>query len=297
MRMKPTLNQLAKAEQEVFLYLNRKKDSPLLNRVKKFLAHPLRYLYHNLCKVGVLPWKNIHAKTFWGSDFLVPLKDVNAATLYFTGTLSVPEISLSRFFIKNIQEGDEFYDVGANLGYYSALASSLGARVHAFEPNPSVLAFVRHNAGGIVNEVALGDAPGKVTLYDTTGGNKSGMSTTLQSVAEANKLKYKEVQVPMTTLDIYAKSNRTPTYIKIDVEGFEEYVLNGARTLLTTTSPIITMEIWDAPQAIEHSRKALQILKELGYVSYRIEKDGEKIAEEIVLGKMGTPSNYCFLKQ
>lgn len=119
------------------------------------------------------------------------------ASLYFTGRVSVEGASFylhpgdtyltqsvlhlgeyepmeTRLVRERLQEGDVFLDVGANIGWYTVLASprvGAGGKVIAFEPDPANAAMLRRNveANGLTNvvveEKALSNEPGKLKLF------------------------------------------------------------------------------------------------------------------------------------
>jgi len=153
--------------------------------------------------------------------------------------------------------------------------------VHAFEPNPNLMPFIRENNKTKsepfvqLNEFALSDHKGTIAFYDTTVGQKSGFSTALLDVAKKNPVTYAEIHVPCMTLDEYIKDHKIPDIIKIDVEAYEFIVLTGASRLLEQESPTIVMEVWDAPHIIPYTEKALAILRNAGYKSYEILPDGD----------------------
>ncbi len=134
------------------------------------------------------------------------------------------------FVLHLIRPGDVFYDVGANAGSYSLLAAAAGATtVHAFEPSSGTADVLEQNIGlnllsdrVLVHRCALGEAPGSVRF--TMGGD-----TTNHVAAASDSQEHEEV--PVGTLDSFHEPG-VPSFVKIDVEGYEEFVLKGARSLL-----------------------------------------------------------------
>jgi FkbM family methyltransferase len=135
-----------------------------------------------------------------------------------------------------IRHGDLVFDVGANVGDYAELFAELGARVVAIEPNPrcceklSELALARDIR---VENCAAGDAPGRLPLHICV--ENPTISTVADEWYEAaqhsavhGKNKWLEsVQVEVVTLDHLTKRYGVPTFVKIDVEGFDDRVLRG----------------------------------------------------------------------
>jgi FkbM family methyltransferase len=128
-----------------------------------------------------------------------------------------------------------FVDAGANVGFFSLLAASLGARVIAFEPNPACHRAIIENAamnGFAVDArmVGLSDAPGASTLHLANDDNiGAGTLRNLRSEGIAIKLDTLANQL-----------TETPAVMKIDVEGSEIAAIKGAGGRL---APIIIMEV------------------------------------------------------
>jgi|SRR5579884_1724223 len=140
-----------------------------------------------------------------------------------------------------LRPGDHFVDVGANVGVFSAFVGTRvpGVRVTAIEPFPGVMPHLRQNLA--VNhldvevlDIAVGAEPGEVSfeildrdvLNRVKPGGSEGASIT----------------VPVQRLDTLFPE-RTPNLIKIDVEGFELKVLQGASGLLDAEdAPVLLFE-------------------------------------------------------
>lgn len=137
-----------------------------------------------------------------------------------------------------LRAGDTFVDVGANIGYYTALASRLvtpSGRVVAFEPSPyafeRLTRFVSDNK--LLNIIplncALSDCQGTVTLYVPHAGSGHHDPSLYEYGQEMTA-----VQVEAEPLDsaLARMDIDNATVIKIDVEGHELSVLRGARNYL-----------------------------------------------------------------
>lgn len=300
------LKQLEYSEKMISIFQNTKKEGVIVNRIKKFLKSPNKYIYNNAYKLGLIKNKDRHIKTFWGNDFFIPIDDANAIDIFYCGSLRFTESGLTRFLIKNLKEGDVFYDIGANYGYYSNLAINLvgdTGEVHAFEPNPITLKYTRENVTKtnkktkiFINEFALSNTTGTASFFDTSIAHKSGMSTIITTVAQNNLLKYHEIKIKTSTFDEYIKNHNTPTVIKIDVEGSESMVLAGAKHFLNNFSSIIAMEVLETPFVISRTKQALELLKNAGYQSYEILSNGEIKQKEIKLGSVGENNIIIFKK-
>lgn len=140
-----------------------------------------------------------------------------------------------------------FFDVGAHIGLFTIFAAHLCKSVHAFEPEREVFDYLSRNihlnnsiADKVTaNQQALSDKEGysPLYIYDITVFSSLGHNSI------RGKILKKEV-VSTTTLDSYCKKHAViPTFIKIDVEGFEGYVLRGGIQTLTRHSPMILCEL------------------------------------------------------
>lgn len=136
---------------------------------------------------------------------------------------------------EHLKPGQLFVDVGAQVGYYSVMASELGARVYAFEPSSTNREVLRKNLEGTNVEVfnsALSDTNGEVKLFKgrTPGEHSlhgSGEYETVQAV------RYDDLGLEI------------PDFVKIDVEGNERQVLMGMQKFLTTDKPVTcAIEDW-----------------------------------------------------
>ena len=139
------------------------------------------------------------------------------------------------FYAPFVHRGDVVFDVGANVGHYSEMFSELGARVVAVEPNPRCCENLRklaHARQVYVEECAVGDVAGKASLRICESStlstltdrwyDMSKMSQPLQDVTWLG-----EIEVDVITLDQLADRYGVPSFVKIDVEGYDDRVLRG----------------------------------------------------------------------
>ncbi|MEO1000152.1 MAG: FkbM family methyltransferase, partial [Pseudomonadota bacterium] len=168
-----------------------------------------------------------------------------------------------RFLMRSLKRDSVFVDVGAHLGYFSVIAASVAAKVFAIEPLEFLIQRIHRNAMANHRDnvstifAAVGETPGLVAM-PKTGSASSSLDNESQHF------------VPMIRLDDYFAGDTLPTHLKIDTEGFEYQVLQGARRILESR-PVILMEVHEAMDKFGHTRSDLYHLlaDELGYeVSY-----------------------------
>jgi FkbM family methyltransferase len=150
------------------------------------------------------------------------------------------EPELLRCFRARLGPGEIVLDVGSHAGVYALLAARLSPAsvVHAFEPNPTTRGVLERHVrwNGLadrvrVNGLAVSDRPGQATFFAAP---LSGMSR-LGSENPLVETFVERVTVATTTLDEYcARFALEPTFLRIDVEGFEFAVLRGARSTIAS---------------------------------------------------------------
>ena len=134
--------------------------------------------------------------------------------------------------IEQMVQSDVFIDVGANQGLYSCIAAMRGLQVAAVEPEPGNLRFlmsnVRKNAFSVeIFATALGAAPGVMKIYGDgdTASLIAGWASSQQSFS---------TMTPVNAIDhLFAdRWAGQRLLVKMDVEGFERIVLEGAARML-----------------------------------------------------------------
>jgi FkbM family methyltransferase len=129
------------------------------------------------------------------------------------------------FVLHLLRPGDVFCDVGANVGSYTVLAMSRGATVHAFEPGPTAMHWLRQN---IELNMENGCAHAHLIALSDYCGTASFVSTQ----DTENRLSADgDATVRVTTMD-RATERQRPVLIKIDVEDGAQGVLIGASETL-----------------------------------------------------------------
>ncbi|HGE72005.1 TPA: FkbM family methyltransferase [Candidatus Poribacteria bacterium] len=168
------------------------------------------------------------------------------------------EHQIVRLIKKYLKKGDTFIDVGANIGFISAVAAGCvgqTGQIHSFEPVPSYFSRLKQMADMnkgfniIVNSYALGEHEGSSNI-DVRGNANIGWNTMVQGFMSNKEY---SLEVKVIRLDDYIINNKLSKIkmIKIDVEGYEFFVLKGLNKLFDSTSyrPLILCEI--APKAYQ----------------------------------------------
>jgi len=194
-------------------------------------------------------------------------------------------------------------DAGANIGLYSLGLSLLAprGRVYAFEPSPGATKWLDANlaANRATNvksfATALGDRVGTLRFHDVPWFMAGSFTTEIGAYLDSDAVGSTLVEVPSTTLDTFVEEAGVGRVdvIKIDVEGAEIAVLEGAAHTLAEHHPVVVMEFNSFAFALHQEllpQQALTRIQEIFPHVFVIDRvDGS-------LSRLATPAeSYGFL--
>ena len=220
------------------------------------LNHPKLYDLGYSHKVALRPFT--HASIRWKKQCLEP------------GISKLVSKIVKALDIQNNQGW--FFDVGANVGMYSWEVREVSPlrKILAFEPDPENIKLLEKTLNGAnfqnieICKCALSNQLAEISFFQDTltsatgcvaGKDKPWIEQYLNSSAN-------EIRVKTETLDSVVRQDRTPSLIKIDVEGHEIEVLQGGRNTLSEAKPLLIIESFPPKQST-----VLSLLDELGYHS------------------------------
>lgn len=187
------------------------------------------------------------------------------------------EYEKQTLFSKIIKEGSIVYDIGAHVGFYTLLASELvgpKGRVLAFEPLPDNLHYLkkhlrlnqRENVMAV--EAAVAERSGMRSFEEST----NGYTGRLFSKSRLN--------VKVVGLDELVLNGKIPSpdYMKIDVEGSELLVLEGAKSILVNCHPTVFL----ATHGIEMRHQCGTFLRSIGYELQSINEKNVDETDELI---------------
>jgi membrane glycosyltransferase len=161
--------------------------------------------------------------------------------------------AMERLYRRFIKPGDLVFDIGAHVGDRIAAFRKLGASVVALEPQPVLAKTLKllygRNRAVVIEPIAIGRTEGELALK--LNFDNPTVSTASDAFIRAagstpgwqHEQWVDHVSVPMTTLDALVKRYGTPTFIKIDVEGFEAEALAGlTRAVAALSFEFTTMQ-------------------------------------------------------
>jgi FkbM family methyltransferase len=175
------------------------------------------------------------------TQLLVPVQDISIAPeIALRGVYDEPFVD---FLARSLRPGMTFVDVGANVGLFTIVASALvgvGGRVFAYECNPGMVECLRSNIRMnwfndrvvLVPKAAGRDgSPTRFWMSDRVAGLGSTQAGDASNPKDGDVI---ELEVPTESLDEGLDDVQFVDLLKIDVEGGEAAVLDGARQLLTS---------------------------------------------------------------
>lgn len=237
------------------------------------------YLFLQLCRFRVrgLFW-NTTIRLFNGKTMILPVSDIGTHIFGMHGILPHrSERKLTFWFLRNLTPNDIFYDIGAHLGFYTALASEMirSGSVHSFEPNEKLCKYLEKNFSDTknvyINCTAVSSEAGMIDFYDLTNILDSSVNSRFNMTGQ----KITPKRVPAVSIDQYVRDgNKPPSVMKIDVEGGEYDILCGGKRTIQQYKPQIIMEILSESGSQERTRKAVDTLLEFGYRAFFIRNEG-----------------------
>lgn len=202
-------------------------------------------------------------------------------------------------FLRLIPENTAVLDIGANIGIMTVhLSRSIkNVAVYSFEPIPfNIEAFKR-----VIRFFKLKN----VTLFELALGNTEGEAEMVMPVVNAVRLqglshvvhnsitennegdRYKVPLKMLDNIDMLQNTDKRISAIKIDVENFEFFVLEGAKKLLIKHKPIVYAELWDN----DNRKRCFELFESLGYSTQVVAND---TLVKFETGKHST-QNFIFL--
>ena len=221
----------------------------MLAFLKQNLPHAKPELWHDLgraiprqlrCRLGVA---NGLRRTEFDDGIVIDV-DVHepvGRSIYIYGCW---DYALTRLLDTLLEPEMCFFDVGANIGYFSLFAARRCRQVFAFDPAPPLYQQLRSNVALNPDlnigafDLAVSDQCGSVEFYVTAGAGNSGLSSLHP---RDNSVR---ISAQATTLDAFMAAHQIPQVqvMKVDVEGAEDAVFRGAAALLASGAPDVVFE-------------------------------------------------------
>jgi len=246
-----------------------RKFKQAVHRVR-FLDQALMSLYGSLIKDKVVPVEQ------------GPLRGVKLVTGRHTSHAHIKgayERDVQDAIDGMVRPGDICYDLGASIGYMTLLMARKAKRVYSFEPAPHAIAEMeRHIAANGMKNVTIvplpvSDRVRSVRFCLTDAAYGSGI--------HATETRWPVLNLQTTTLDLFVKDNPFPDFLKMDVEGEEGAVLDGAQEILARRKTLICCEV----HHLDAARSVIGTLERFGYTLTRLDGSPAKVPDSVVAGE------------
>ena len=196
----------------------------------------------------------------------------DAALRYLSPTSYAFEQELLDVAAEWVKPGDVVWDIGSNLGVFAVAAAHIagaGGSVLAVEADTWLASVIRRTCKLSENRdlkidvlpVAASTEAGVARFIIAERGRASNSLADAGGRATAGEAARETQLAPTLPLDALVEVNGPPNVIKIDVEGAEMMVLQGAHKVLSDARPVIYIEIGK-----EHAEAAYELLSKAGYV-------------------------------
>jgi len=233
----------------------------------------------------------------WAPRFLMRSDPRNLLVrmLYFFPLTGGDEPETFSVFADLIDDARVFVDVGANQGLFTLVAAARNpkVRIYAFEPNPNVNAL-------LVDNVAVNDWTDRVTVSCQAVSDRPGMvefrvpespyAAVGAIVAVSRSRTGTVIEVPAVRLDDLLGDEEVDV-VKIDVEGAESLVIQGAEQTLRRTRAAVILEVLEPYDYAGAER----LLRELAYDFYHLTPAGPVAAPSLVPDLNRAHRNYLCL--
>lgn len=190
------------------------------------------------------------------------------------------ELEIVDFIRQNLNAGDCFIDVGANIGFFTLLAADLisaDGLVLAFEPTPDTYEKLSENINlnGFTNtlkhKTALSDFNGTSVFNVSVEGYDAFNS--FSTPVHGNEYKKEEIEVQaLDNFYTLIEAYKDRILVKIDVEGWEYNVIKGAKEILTTLNPVLILEFNDenTNSSPQKCSDLYRLLESYGYELFKL---------------------------
>ena len=167
-----------------------------------------------------------------------------------------------------VQPGAVVWDIGANMGVFafaSAFCAGVSGKVYAFEADLDCASFIEHSqrwklaeeAPVTIFPIAVADTTGPVTFEISTYRSAASAIEGFGRFSGKGGIR----NVPAFAIDDLAESYASPALLKIDVEGAENLVLQGARKTIERHRPLLFVECSGSELGVETAK----LFRSLGY--------------------------------
>jgi FkbM family methyltransferase len=244
--------------------------------------------------------RKIIIRNIQGSKMMLNLNDFGLSKQLFLNGIREPECT--RIMKKILKKDMIIAEIGANIGYYTLIeASSIGknGKIYAIEPFPSNFELLKKN-------IELNSYNKITELFNIAISNKTDVTKlyidnkhNLCNMFESD-IKKEFVKVKTKTFDDFIADKKIPDLIRMDIEGFEYYVIEGMKKTLEKCSSckiFIELHPFQMEQKGLDYEKPIKTLFQYGFQPIYIIKEYGPMKEECFKYNLPTKTFFMFLKE
>ncbi len=233
------------------------------------LTFPLKRKLNFLIKEYLHNGRKLKIPFFRNWNIYITVTQNNHSTisnLILEGSNSQPEGTLLKRLSKELPDNMTLVDVGGNIGSFFCQFINKCNIIYVFEPVPRLYKVIQdsitNNNSHKVQLIskAVGDLPGIVKMLDN---NNSNVVSDYEEVEDS-------IDITVTTLDKELVTVPRIDFLKIDVEGYEFQVLEGARSIIRKHMPALLIEVHPG-FLLKYNKSHVQIIDFLEDYNYSIE--------------------------
>ena len=181
------------------------------------------------------------------------------------------EVAQTDLFLKVLKKGDTFVDVGANIGYYSVLASkNIGkdGEVYSFEPD-------KHNILLLQKNIALNNVA-NVKIESKAVSDKNGLIEFAEDKYNKGESSIRHnkdstYQVESVALDSYFNNTKTIDVLKMDIEGAEINAVQGAKNIIKLSKSLHLFIELNPPSLLNYGHKREELIALLRSLNFKLD--------------------------
>jgi len=212
------------------------------------------------CLSGASPWYSCYLKTdydfrtdLFGITYEGNIKNLVDREILRYGAYEKQVLYFLRDTMQSVSSGGGvFVDIGANTGQHSMFMARYAKQVHAFEPYEPVLEMFRRMVkindipNIVIHPVGLGSERATKTFYKPPETNL-GSGSFIEGYNQENT-KSEKLEIAVGDEELEKAAVERVDLVKIDVEGYEKFVLQGLVRTLSTRRPVVAFEVSVDPQ-------------------------------------------------
>jgi FkbM family methyltransferase len=233
----------------------------IYNNTINRIIRPFAYFFNSVFGVKTISISGIIRLKLNNIKFKLATNQTSFVTqeLYYN---KAENYEFTKLFVDLIQKSDVFFDIGANIGYFSIIASKLNpnAKIFACEPSLGSLHYIKENIkinlcdNVTIIDKAISNVNGKLLFHEITNSKYPWIKHNLNgsnSLDESNiSHEYQSYEVDVVTIQKILEENKLEKLdlIKLDTECTEHLILSSSINEINQYKPIIISEVYEVIQ-------------------------------------------------